>query len=56
MSEQVPNEEQEQKAPEFFPTDPDYGKGDKPLVGIVGHGFVGKAVERSMLQIGRAHV
>ena len=25
------------------------GKGDKPLVGVVGHGFVGKAVERSML-------
>jgi UDPglucose 6-dehydrogenase len=48
MSEQAPNEEQ-QKAPEFFPTDPDYGKGDKPLVGVVGHGFVGKAVERSML-------
>lgn len=39
--------EQEQERPSFFPTDPDYGKGDKPLVGIVGHGFVGKAVERS---------
>ncbi len=33
----------------FFPTDPEYGKREKPLVGIVGHGFVGKAVERSML-------
>jgi len=48
MSEEVMNPE-EQKAPEFFPSDPDYGKTEKPLVGVVGHGFVGKAVERSML-------
>jgi UDPglucose 6-dehydrogenase len=34
---------------DFFPSDPEYGKGDKPLVGVVGHGFVGKAVERSFL-------
>ena len=33
----------------FFPTDPDYGTGERPLVGVVGHGFVGKAVERSFL-------
>ena len=33
----------------FFPTDPDYQKGDKPIVGVVGHGFVGKAVERSFV-------
>ena len=33
----------------FFPMDPDYGTNDKAIVGFVGHGFVGKAVERSML-------
>jgi nucleotide sugar dehydrogenase len=37
------------KQPEFFPYDPDYGRTELPLVGIVGHGFVGKAVERSLL-------
>ena len=30
-------------------TDPDYGKGDKPIVGIVGHGRMGTAVERSLV-------
>lgn len=48
MSEQVSTEESN-NPPEFLPTDPDYGK-EKPLVGIVGHGFVGKAVERSMAE------
>lgn len=48
MSDEVMNEEKKPNT-DFFPTDPDYGKGDKPLVGVVGHGFVGKAVERSML-------
>jgi UDPglucose 6-dehydrogenase len=33
----------------FLPRDPQYGVGDKPLVGVVGHGFVGKAVERSFI-------
>ena len=33
--------------PEFLPRDPNYSIGELPLVGIVGHGFVGKAVERS---------
>jgi nucleotide sugar dehydrogenase len=38
-----------QQVPEFFTTDENYGKGELPLVGIVGHGFVGKAVERAMI-------
>ena len=33
----------------FLPQDENYGKTDKPLVGVVGHGFVGKAVERSFV-------
>ena len=33
----------------FFSQNPEYGNGEKPIVGIVGHGFVGKAVERSFL-------
>lgn len=33
----------------FFPTDPDYGKNERGLVAVVGHGFVGKAVEKAML-------
>jgi len=46
--EQVP-QQQEQRMPEFFPRDPEYGAGNlKPVVGIVGHGFVGKAVERAI--------
>jgi nucleotide sugar dehydrogenase len=50
MSNETMNPEQEQQYPtDFFPTDPEYGKGEKPLVGIVGHGFVGKAVERSFV-------
>lgn len=51
MNEQVPpeHEQQEQKLPEFFPRDPEYGsRNEKPVVGVVGHGFVGKAVERAM--------
>lgn len=41
--------EQEQKPPVLLlPTDPDYGKGDKPVVAIVGHGKMGSAVERSL--------
>lgn len=39
--------EQEQKY--FFPVDPDYGKSERGLVAIVGHGFVGKAVEKAIL-------
>ena len=31
----------------LFSTDPAYGKSDKALVAIVGHGTMGKAVERS---------
>lgn len=50
MSDQSMNPEQEQQYPtNFFPADPEYGKSEKPLVGVVGHGFVGKAVERSFL-------
>jgi UDPglucose 6-dehydrogenase len=37
----------EQERMAFFPMDPDYGH-EKPIVGIVGHGFVGKAVERCL--------
>lgn len=48
MSEEVQNEQPKQPGP-FLPRDENYGKRDKPLVGIVGHGFVGKAVERSLL-------
>ena len=49
MNDQVPPEQQEQWQPAFFPRDPDYGKAnEKPVVAIVGHGFVGKAVERAL--------
>lgn len=41
--------EMNQSPPEFFTTDENYGKSELPMVGIVGHGFVGKAVERAML-------
>lgn len=41
------NEEQELN--HFFPMDPEYGKRERGLVAIVGHGFVGKAVEKAML-------
>jgi len=44
----VPHQQPPQEVT-FFPMNPEYGKGDKPLIGIVGHGFVGKAVERSFL-------
>lgn len=37
------------KPKSFLPQDEDYGKTEKPLVGVVGHGFVGKAVERSFV-------
>ncbi len=32
----------------MFSEDPAYGKSDKSLVAIVGHGTMGKAVERSL--------
>lgn len=50
MNDQVPPEHQQQeRQPAFFPRDPEYGsRNDKPVIGVVGHGFVGKAVERAM--------
>lgn len=42
-------QEQQQERMSFFPTDPEY-MGDKPIFGVVGHGFVGKAVERALHQ------
>ena len=49
MNEQQVPPQQEQKMPAFFPRDPEYGAGNmKPVCGIVGHGFVGKAVERAL--------
>ena len=41
------NEQQEHAM--LLSTDPDYGKGDKPIVGIIGHGRMGTAVERSLV-------
>lgn len=49
IEEQIPQIPQPPEQKYFFPTDPAYGKADKPLIGIVGHGFVGKAVERSFM-------
>ena len=47
--EQQHEQEQDSMTMEFFPRDPDYGNvNEKPLVAIVGHGFVGKAVERAL--------
>ena len=40
-------QEQQQEQQMLFPTDPEYFK-EKPVFGIVGHGFVGKAVERAL--------
>ena len=42
------NEQQEHAM--LLSTDPDYGKGDKPIVGIIGHGRMGTAVERSLCE------
>jgi len=42
MNEETPTENG------LFSTDPAYGKSDKSLVAIVGHGTMGKAVERSL--------
>jgi UDPglucose 6-dehydrogenase len=44
---QQQEQEREQEAKSFFPTDPEY-VGEKPVFGIVGHGYVGKAVERAL--------
>ena len=46
---EIPQIPQDPSQKFFFPTDPNYGKGDKALIGVVGHGFVGKAVERSFM-------
>lgn len=49
MNEEQQHEQEHQQNLEFFPRDPEYGQvNDKPLVAIVGHGFVGKAVERAL--------
>ena len=47
--EQQHEQEQDSMTMEFFPRDTEYGNvNEKPLVAIVGHGFVGKAVERAL--------
>jgi nucleotide sugar dehydrogenase len=47
--EQQHEHEQDSMTMEFFPRDTEYGNvNEKPLVAIVGHGFVGKAVERAL--------
>lgn len=48
MSEENKVPENADQPPAFLPNDENYGK-DRPLVGVVGHGFVGKAVERSLV-------
>jgi len=45
------NTQQPQLPTNFFPITPDYGKGPNPVVGIIGHGVIGKAVERSLLPV-----
>lgn len=48
MNEQE-QQQQQQWEPSFFSRDPEYLQAnDKPLIGVVGHGFVGKAVERAL--------
>ena len=42
-------QEPQQEPQTFLPHDPDYGLDEIPLVGVVGHGFVGKAVEKSFV-------
>lgn len=39
----------QEERPTFLPRDPDYGLDEIPLVGVIGHGFVGKAVEKSFV-------
>jgi hypothetical protein len=42
-------EQQQRWEPSFFSRDPEYLQvNEKPVIGIVGHGFVGKAVERAL--------
>lgn len=48
MIRQQEQEQQQQEKQMLFPTDPSYYEGGKPTFGVVGHGFVGKAVERAL--------